>query len=158
MVKVEYQYKTATKTGNIVAKVRMHPDDDEGRVITIATGVKLDQEFSYLIHLSPGGALGISAARYQWDAEITETWRDKPLYFKAGVYVQDNTGYTSEGGKVRSASWILITTSNHPPPGRSASRQNTSSPVAAVEQREAASEDEVLAIPVNPPRLNEHVA
>ena len=100
LVKVEYQYKTKTLTGNIVAKVRMHPDDDEGRVITIATGVKLNQQFSYLIHLSPGGALGISAAGYQWDTNISATWRNKPLYFKAGVYVQDNTGYTSEGGMV----------------------------------------------------------
>jgi hypothetical protein len=100
MVKLEYQYKTSTQSGNIVAKVRMRPDDDEGRIITIATGVKLDREFSYLIHLSPGGALGISAAGYQWDTDISKTWRDKPLYFKAGVYVQDHTGYTSEGGKV----------------------------------------------------------
>jgi hypothetical protein len=100
MVKVEYQYKTGTKTGNIVAKVRMRPDDSEGRVITIATGVKLNQQFSYLIHLSPAGALGISAAGYQWDTKISAKWRVKPLYFKAGVYVQDNTGYKSEGGKV----------------------------------------------------------
>ncbi|MHC8307772.1 polysaccharide lyase family 7 protein [Pseudomonas sp. PB3P13] len=100
MVKVEYQYKTDSKTGNIVAKVRMRPDDGEGRVITVATGVKLNQEFSYLIHLSPGGALGVSAAGYQWNTDISAKWRVKPLYFKAGVYVQDNTGYTSEGGKV----------------------------------------------------------
>lgn len=100
MVKLEYQYKDSSETGNIVAKVRMHPDDDTARVITIATGVKLDREFSYLIHLSPGGALGISAAGYQWDTDISAMWRDKPLYFKAGVYVQDNTGYTSEGGEV----------------------------------------------------------
>ena len=100
MVKLEYQYKDYSETGNIVAKVRMHPDDDTARVITIATGIKLDREFSYLIHLSPGGALGISAAGYQWDTNISAMWRDKPLYFKAGVYVQDNTGYTSEGGEV----------------------------------------------------------
>ena len=100
MVKVEYQYDTGSKNGDIVAKVRMRPDDDEGRVITVATGVKLNQEFSYLIHLSPGGALGISAAGYQWNTDISAKWRVKPLYFKAGVYVQDNTGYTSEGGKV----------------------------------------------------------
>ncbi|MCO8310230.1 polysaccharide lyase family 7 protein [Pseudomonas mandelii] len=100
MVKLEYQYKDYSETGNIVAKVRMHPDDDTARVITIATGIKLDREFSYLIHLSPGGALGISAAGYQWDTDISAMWRDKPLYFKAGVYVQDNTGYTSEGGEV----------------------------------------------------------
>ncbi|WP_064119180.1 polysaccharide lyase family 7 protein [Pseudomonas fluorescens] len=100
MVKLEYQYKTKTETGNLVIKVRMHPDEDESRVITLATGIKLDREFNYLIHLSPGGALGISAAGYQWDSQISATWRNKPLYFKAGVYVQDNTGYTSEGGQV----------------------------------------------------------
>ncbi|WP_207871985.1 polysaccharide lyase family 7 protein, partial [Pseudomonas sp. 86_A] len=37
MVKLEYQYKTKTETGNLVIKVRMRPDDDEGRVITLAT-------------------------------------------------------------------------------------------------------------------------
>ena len=62
--------------------------------------IKLNREFNYLIHLSPGGALGVSAAGYQWDSQISATWRNKPLYFKAGVYVQDNTGYTSEGGQV----------------------------------------------------------
>ncbi|CAI9008110.1 putative Lyase [Pseudomonas chlororaphis] len=100
LVKVEYQYKTTTQSGNIVAKVRMHPDDVDSRVIIVAENVPLDREFSYLVHLSPGGALGISAAGYQWDTQISSTWRDKPLYFKAGVYVQDNTGYTTEGGKV----------------------------------------------------------
>ena len=100
LVKVEYQYKSKTATGNIVAKVRTRPDDAEGRVITIATGVRLDQDFSYLIHLSPGGALGISAAGSQWASKISATWRDKPLYFKAGVYVQDNTGPSSEGAQV----------------------------------------------------------
>lgn len=99
MVKVEYQYSTSTQKGNIVAKVRMHPTDDTLRVITIATGVPLDREFSYLIHLSRGGALGVSAAGYQWNTQISATWGDKPLYFKAGVYVQDHTGYSSEGGK-----------------------------------------------------------
>ncbi|PXX73206.1 Alginate lyase [Pseudomonas sp. LAMO17WK12:I10] len=100
LVKVEYQYKTTTQSGNIVAKVRMHPDDIDSRVIIVAENVPLDREFSYLIHLSPGGALGVSAAGYQWDTQLSSTWRDKPLYFKAGVYVQDNTGYTTEGGKV----------------------------------------------------------
>lgn len=100
MVKLEYQYKTKTSTGNIVAKVRMRPDDEEGQVITVATGVKMDRNFTYMIHLSPKGALGISAAGYNWRTTIDPSWKDKPLYFKAGVYVQDNTGYTTEGGKV----------------------------------------------------------
>ena len=100
LVKVEYQYKTSKAAGNIVVKVRLRPDDAEGRVITIAENVKLDRDFSYLIHLSPGGALSVSAAGNQWDTKISATWRNKPLYFKAGVYVQDNEGKTSEGGQV----------------------------------------------------------
>lgn len=100
MVKLEYQYKDDSKTGNIVAKVRMRPDDESGQVITIATGIKLNQSFSYLIHLSPAGVLTINGAGYQWSSPISSTWSDKPLYFKAGVYVQDNTGYPTEGGTV----------------------------------------------------------
>ncbi|MHC8333986.1 polysaccharide lyase family 7 protein [Pseudomonas sp. LB3P25] len=100
MVKLEYQYKTSASTGNIVAKVRMRPDDEEGQVITIATGVPLNQNFSYMIHLSPKGALGISAAGNNWRTTIDPSWKTKPLYFKAGAYVQDNTGYPTEGGKV----------------------------------------------------------
>lgn len=100
MVKLEYQYKTSSSTGNIVVKVRMRPDDEVGQVITIATGVPLDRNFSYQIHLSPKGALGISAAGYNWRTTIDPSWKTKPLYFKAGAYVQDNTGYPTEGGKV----------------------------------------------------------
>ena len=100
LVKLEYQYKTYSSTGNIVAKVRMRPDDESGQVITIATGIKLNQSFSYLIHLSPAGVLTINGAGYQWSSPISSTWSDKPLYFKAGVYVQDNTGYPTEGGTV----------------------------------------------------------
>ncbi|QGA52545.1 polysaccharide lyase family 7 protein [Pseudomonas brassicacearum] len=100
MVKLEYQYKDASATGNIVAKVRMRPDDSEGRVITVATGVELNRSFSYRIHLDRTGDLGITAAGHSWYTTVGRAWRDKPLYFKAGVYVQDNTGYTSEGGKV----------------------------------------------------------
>lgn len=100
MVKLEYQYKTYSSTGNIVAKVRMRPDDETGQVITIATGVTLNRSFSYMIHLSPKGALGITAAGYNWRTTVDPSWKVKPLYFKAGVYVQDNTGYVTEGGKV----------------------------------------------------------
>ncbi|AEV65451.1 polysaccharide lyase family 7 protein [Pseudomonas ogarae] len=100
MVKLEYQYKTYSSTGNIVAKVRMRPDDATGQVITIATGITLNRSFSYMIHLSPKGALGITAAGYNWRTTVDPSWKVKPLYFKAGVYVQDNTGYVTEGGKV----------------------------------------------------------
>lgn len=99
MLKVEYQYKEDTKTGDIVAKVRNRYDDDESRVYTIAEGVPLNKKFKYRIHLSPGGELSVKASGKDWSKSISETWRNKPLYFKAGVYVQDNHGYSSEGAK-----------------------------------------------------------
>jgi|SRR5471032_104052 len=99
LLKVEYQYKTSKQSGNIVAKVRNRFDDKEPRVIIIAEDVPLNQPFKYIIHLSPGGQLSVSARDSNWSTPISATWRDKPLYFKAGVYTQDNTGYTTEGGK-----------------------------------------------------------
>lgn len=99
LVKVEYQYKEKTATGNIVAKVRMHPGDKKIRVVQVIEGVRLNEVFKYIIHLSPGGMLSVTAKDTMWNVRISAKWREKPLYFKAGMYVQDNTGYTSEGGK-----------------------------------------------------------
>ncbi len=99
MLKVEYQYKEDSKPGNIVAKVRNRFDDKKSRVIQIAEGVPLNERFNYKIHLSPGGDLSVSSRGKNWSSPISATWRDKPLYFKAGVYVQDNKGYSSEGAK-----------------------------------------------------------
>ncbi|MBT2342410.1 MULTISPECIES: polysaccharide lyase family 7 protein [Pseudomonas] len=100
LIKLEYQYKTKTSTGNIVAKVRMHPEDADGQVIIVATGIKLNQPFSYLIHLDKAGVLTVNGAGYQWSSALNTAWANKQLYFKAGVYVQDNTGYVTEGGQV----------------------------------------------------------
>ncbi|BAP42986.1 polysaccharide lyase family 7 protein [Pseudomonas sp. 21LCFQ02] len=99
MLKVEYQYKERLQTGAIVAKVRQRFDDKTARVIRVAEGVELNERFKYIIHLSRGGELSVSARDMNWKTDIGASWRDKPLYFKAGVYTQDNTGYTSEGGK-----------------------------------------------------------
>ncbi|NMF38860.1 polysaccharide lyase family 7 protein, partial [Pseudomonas sp. SWRI 103] len=36
----------------------------------------------------------------EWNERIGAAWASKPLYFKAGVYVQDNSSNTKEGAKV----------------------------------------------------------
>ena len=46
------------------------------------------------------GTLNIKGANKEWHSPISATWRDKPLYFKAGAYVQDNTGNSKEGAQV----------------------------------------------------------
>lgn len=99
LLKVEYQYKDATKDGIIVAKVRFHPDDKKARIFTIAEGIRLNDTFNYVIHLNKAGLLTVKANNMIWGDRISATWSKQQLYFKAGVYTQDHTGYTSEGGK-----------------------------------------------------------
>ncbi|MGH8354253.1 MAG: polysaccharide lyase family 7 protein [Pseudomonas sp.] len=99
MLKLEYQYSSTTKTGKIVAKVRGTPGDSPIQVITVAQGVALSQRFTYSIHLTPGGTLSVNANSYNWSSKLDPAWAPKPLYFKAGMYVQDNSGLETEGGK-----------------------------------------------------------
>ncbi|HBZ94566.1 MAG TPA: polysaccharide lyase family 7 protein [Pseudomonas sp.] len=100
LLKLEYQYKTKTADGNIVAKVRVTPTS-EIQVVHIASGIRLNQPFRYVINLKPDGTLAISLNSINWNTRVEPTWAVKPLYFKAGVYTQDNTGYESEAGAPR---------------------------------------------------------
>ncbi|RRV07379.1 polysaccharide lyase family 7 protein [Pseudomonas sp. v388] len=97
LLKVEYQYKEKLKTGNIVAKLRRSPDA-EIEVITVAQGVPMNERFSYSIHLTPAGNLSVNAYDSVWNVKLDSAWSTRLLYFKAGVYTQDNTGYATEGG------------------------------------------------------------
>ena len=100
LLKVEYQYMDDDRLGNIVAKLRKTPSQDDPTVITIAKKVPLNEAFSYVITLTKGGKLSVVAANYGWNTELSSKWKEKPLYFKAGVYTQDNSGYSKEGGRV----------------------------------------------------------
>jgi hypothetical protein len=96
MLKVEYQYKSTSRTGNIVAKVRQKPGATI-QVYTIATGIPLNERFTYLIHLTPKGTLGVAAGESAWSTKLDSTWTSKSLYFKAGIYPQDNDGDNEAG-------------------------------------------------------------
>jgi hypothetical protein len=97
LIKLEYQYKEKLGNGNIVVKFRRTPSA-EPEVIQIASGVLMDSRFTYTLHLTPTGNLTVNAADMQWTAKLDAGWSGKLLYFKAGVYTQDNTGYATEGG------------------------------------------------------------
>jgi len=100
LLKLEYQYKAHTQSGNIVAKVRLRPEA-EIQTVTLATGIALDQRFTYVVHLTPKGTLVINLNASKWGTRLDSGWAQKPLYFKAGVYTQDNTGYETEAGAAR---------------------------------------------------------
>ncbi|WP_044871314.1 polysaccharide lyase family 7 protein [Pseudomonas sp. LFM046] len=98
LIKLEYQFKTTTSTGNIVAKVRNSPDVETSVVIPLLSGIRLNQRFSYLIEVSPQGLLSVLVNGTLWSQQLSTAWAPKSLYFKAGVYAQDNTGYETEAG------------------------------------------------------------
>lgn len=97
LLKLEYQYKAYLASGNIVAKVRLKPDAPI-MVVTIASRIELNQRFTYVIHLTPNGTLSINLNDINWNSRIDSAWAAKPLYFKAGAYPQDNSGYETEAG------------------------------------------------------------
>ncbi|MDA8484937.1 polysaccharide lyase family 7 protein [Pseudomonas resinovorans] len=99
LLKLEYQFKTTSQTANIVAKVRNSPTEETSTVISLLSGIPLNQRFSYVIDLSPKGVLSVMVNGSLWSQQLSTAWAPKPLYFKAGVYAQDNTGYETEAGK-----------------------------------------------------------
>ncbi len=98
LLKLEYQYKTSSASANIVAKVRSSPLDEVGQTITVLKGIALNQRFTYVLNLSPTGRLSLMINSTLWSQQLDSSWAPKPLYFKAGVYPQDNTGYETEAG------------------------------------------------------------
>lgn len=103
-IKLSYQYKSSTKTGSIVAIYRLAPGLDTKSAI-ILNGVPLGQSFSYTIRLTPGGTLAIyvktpTTTTVKWTAKLDSAWAAQTMYFKAGSYVQDNEGDTTEAGSV----------------------------------------------------------
>ena len=78
----------------------MRPDEDEGRVVIVASNVPLEKSFTYVINLNKAGLLSVYAADGEWNERIGAAWGAKPLYFKAGAYVQDNSGDSKEGARV----------------------------------------------------------
>lgn len=97
MLKVEYQYKHDKSTGNVVAKVRTTPGGEEV-VHTLVQNVPLKQRMTYSIGLSSGGTLSVWVNKANWSGKLNSAWAKKPLYFKAGVYAQDNSGPSTEAG------------------------------------------------------------
>ncbi|MBD1598627.1 polysaccharide lyase family 7 protein [Pseudomonas typographi] len=100
LLKLEYQYSDSRQTGKVVAKLRRSPSQSEAQVITVADDVPMNSRFQYMIHLGTAGDLSVGAHGEAYRTRLNSTWKSEALYFKAGVYTQDNTGYSSEGGEV----------------------------------------------------------
>ena len=91
--------------GRIEALVKEHPSNDSessGKEIKLSLPeVGLNHEFDYEIQLSEG-LLSVTVLGQTESVNIFERdpqWATQSLYFKAGVYVQDNSGPGTEGAR-----------------------------------------------------------
>lgn len=79
--------------GNIVASVMDSNSPNAGRHnVTIATGVKPGEKFSYSMQMQSNGQLNISAAGQSKSIKMDSSFNDSNMYFKAGNYCQDPAG------------------------------------------------------------------
>ena len=97
LLKLEYQMKDSG-SADLVYKIRLRPTDAESVTHVLVQGIPLNQPFTYYVHLTPGGILSVSFNDARWYGKIGAAWATQPLYFKAGVYTQDNSGYETEAG------------------------------------------------------------
>ncbi|CAB3764325.1 polysaccharide lyase family 7 protein [Paraburkholderia humisilvae] len=82
--------------GNIVASIMDSNSPNAGRHdVTIATGVKPGQSFSYSMKLQPNGQLDISAAGQSKTVSLDPSFQKSDMYCKAGNYCQDPAGGSS---------------------------------------------------------------
>lgn len=97
LVKLVYQQRL--ELGRVQALVRERPDDATTRTYTVYDGIALGEAFSYRLGVSRSGVLSIQVKGGQLTQQLDPRWANQGLYFKAGLYLQDNRGPATEGGR-----------------------------------------------------------
>lgn len=103
LVKLQYHYRRGV--GRLELLLRAQPGDTAVQNILLAENVQLGERFGYGLRITPSGRLGVSVSSSERDTgsfyrQLSSSWRDQYLYFKAGAYIQDNYGEDDEGGRV----------------------------------------------------------
>jgi len=101
LLKLVYKYRTKTEMGDLVAEVRPTPEAPGNDNHVVAAGVKLGDRFSYRIELMPNLTLKVDInGNEAYSAAVDSSWASQELYFKAGSYLEDNSGPSDDGGRV----------------------------------------------------------
>ncbi|MGH8355487.1 MAG: polysaccharide lyase family 7 protein [Pseudomonas sp.] len=103
LLKLQYHYLDGV--GRLELLLRKRPGDSEVQNILLAENVQLNERFGYDLRITPSGKLGVSVSSSDGDEgalyqELSAYWGEQQLYFKAGAYIQDNYGPSTEGGRV----------------------------------------------------------
>lgn len=97
LVKLVYQQRL--DKARVQALVRDRPDDITTRTYTVYDGIPLGDTFTYRLGVSSSGVLSVQVENGQVSQQLDTQWAYQGLYFKAGLYLQDNRGPASEGGR-----------------------------------------------------------
>ncbi|MBG6286978.1 MULTISPECIES: polysaccharide lyase family 7 protein [Pseudomonas] len=97
LVKLVYQQRL--DKARVQALVRDRPDDITTRTYTVYDGIPLGDTFTYRLGVSSSGVLSVQVQDGQVSQQLDTKWAYQGLYFKAGLYLQDNRGPASEGGR-----------------------------------------------------------
>jgi hypothetical protein len=88
------------QNGSLIASVRDSDNSTQKSHIVIADNIPPGQKFSYGMQVLPDGSVQITGNGQTKTIQLDSSFNNRYLYFKAGAYVQDNTGGENEGGKV----------------------------------------------------------
>jgi hypothetical protein len=91
----------AYTAGTIVAEVVANPNMDIKANTVLASAIGVGTVFDYSIQTTPGSMLIITVnGKVGYQKAVDASWSTQKFYFKAGSYVQDNTGTSTQGGQV----------------------------------------------------------
>lgn len=91
----------AYKAGQIVAEVIANPNVNTQVDTVVGSGIGVGTVFDYSIQTTPGSMLVVSVnGKVGYSQVVDASWSTQQFYFKAGDYVQDNTGTSTQGGQV----------------------------------------------------------
>jgi hypothetical protein len=113
LVKLVYRHSATSNSGSVYALIEASPDATTTLNLPLASGIDLNEAFSYDIHVD-AGTLSMRVNNNAWVRyDIGSSWSDVGLYFKVGDYVQASGDSDTDGGRV--AFYRLIAT--HPDNG-----------------------------------------
>jgi hypothetical protein len=93
-------YRHYNGVGYVGLEIRKKPDDAASPVVLAYKGVPLHYPFDYSFDISNGNQLTVNLHGLTYTTTIDPSWDGKRFYFKTGMYVIDNEGPETEGGRV----------------------------------------------------------
>ncbi len=88
------------KNGKVVASVmETNSPSSQRKEYELADNVPLGDKIDYKIDVAPDGAVAIDLNGKSTNFKLDPSFNEGELYFKAGLYVHDNQGDSSEGAR-----------------------------------------------------------